>query len=382
MNYAFRQRPSREGVYVLDETIQQGSPSTPMIHSDITRASHVMIPTGSKTHRIAALDFTKGALVLFMVLYHWLNYFMATEGDFYRYLRFLTPSFIFISGFLISHVYLSKYGIGDPHLPKRLIHRGLKILGLFIFLNVTLSFLFSKSYNGKILFDPFSISNIIAIYVTGNVYVTGIGKAAAFYILVPISYLLLLSAGLLIPCRLNKYTFHVVCMFFLLCILILDLNGFESGNLELLTIGLLGVIIGYVPIEKINNVVRHPYTLVSAYLCYISAITVWDVVFPLQVVGVCLSLMLIYLLGAKNGEPGRMRSHIILLGKYSLFGYIAQIAILQLIFRVLRHINLGDGALVISFFGAFALTMLSVEAVDYARAKSTTVDSSYKAVFA
>src|SRR5207302_4152039 len=187
---------------------------------------------------------------------------------------------------------------------------------------------------------------------------------------------------LLIACRFYKYAFDVVFMFFLLCVLLLDLNGLESANLDLLTIGLLGVIIGHVPIEKINNVVRHPYTLVSAYLCYTGAITIWDVVYPLQVVGVCLSLLLIYLVGAKNGEPGRMRRHIILLGKYSLFGYIAQIAVLQLIFRGLRHINLEAGALGISFFGAFALTVLAVEAIDRVRAKSTTVDGLYKAVFA
>ena len=342
----------------------------------------MMMATASKTYRIPAIDFTKGALVLFMVLYHWLNYFIATQGDFYRYLRFLTPSFIFITGFLISSVYLSKYKIADPQLPKRLVQRGLKILGLFVFLNASISFLFSESYRGKLLFDPLSLSNIIAIYVTGNVYVAGIGKAAAFHILVPISYLLLLSAVLLIACRFYKYAFHVVFMFFLLCVLLLDLNGLESANLDLLTIGLLGVIIGHVPIEKINNVVRHPYTLVSAYLCYTGAITIWDVVYPLQVVGVCLSLLLIYLVGAKNGEPGRMRRHIILLGKYSLFGYIAQIAVLQLIFRGLRHVNLEAGTLGISFFGAFALTVLTVEAIDRVRAKSTTVDGLYKAVFA
>ena len=350
--------------------------------SDITRASHMMTATGSKTHRIPAFDFTKGALVLFMVLYHWLNYFISTEGEFYRYLRFLTPSFIFITGFLISNVYPSKYHIGDPHLTKRLVQRGLKILGLFIVLNTTIGLIFSGSYTGKVLFDHSSISNIIAIYVTGNIVIAGNGKAAAFHILVPISYLLLLSAGLLIVSRFYKYIFHVVCTFFLLCIFLLHLNGLESANLELLTIGLLGVIFGYVPLEKINDFVRHPYTVVFAYLCYAGAITLWDVVYPLQVVGVCLTLMLIYLLGANNDEPSLMRNYIILLGRYSLFGYIAQIAVLQLLYRSLRHINLEDGALGIPLLGGFALTVITVEALDRARAKSTTVDSLYKAVFA
>jgi peptidoglycan/LPS O-acetylase OafA/YrhL len=345
-------------------------------------SSHAMLATASKTYRIPALDFTKGALVLFMVLYHWLNYFIATEGDFYRYLRFLTPSFIFISGFLISSVYLSKYEISDWQLQKRLIQRGLKILGVFIFLNITISFLVRESYSGKLLFDPLSIMNITAIYVTGNVYTAGIGKAAVFHILVPISYLLLLSAGLLTAYRFYKYIFHVVCMGFLLCVFILDLNGFESGNLDLLTMGLLGVSIGHISIETINNVARHPYMLGGAYLCYLCAITVWNVIYPLQVIGVCLSLMAIYMLGTKHAEPGKLRRHIILLGRYSLFGYLAQIAVLQVIYRGLQHIDLGASELAISLIGAVTLTMLTVEVVDRARSRSTTLDGLYTAVFA
>src|ERR1051325_736043 len=69
--------------------------------------------------RDAAIDFTKGTLVLFMVLYHWLNYFVGPQGHYYNYLRFLTPSFIFISGFMISRIQLSRYGFDAWHLSKR-----------------------------------------------------------------------------------------------------------------------------------------------------------------------------------------------------------------------------------------------------------------------
>jgi len=154
-------------------------------------------------------------------------------------------------------------------------------------------------------------------------------------------------------------------------------------NLDLITFGLLGVIIGHIPLEKINAIVKYPYALVGAYLCYLIAITVWNVIYPLQIVGVCLSLLILYMLGTKNGEPGRMRKHILLLGRYSLFGYIAQIAILQLLFRIPQHVNLGAWVLLgLSFFGAFFFTMLSVQTLDWARARSTTMDWLYKAVFA
>jgi hypothetical protein len=344
-------------------------------------ASYTRTATGRPARRIPALDFTKGALVLFMVLYHWLNYFVSPEGD-YRYLRFVTTSFIFMAGFMISHVYFSKYDIVDNRLPKRLIQRGLKILGVFVFLNVIISVLFHESYNnGKVLFGDLSLRNLVAIYVTGNTVVAKNAKAAAFSILVPISYLLLLSGGFLVVCRSCRYIFHVVCTCLLLSIMALALAGLESAHLKLLTIGVIGVVSGYVSEDRIVSLVRHPYALVGAYVCYVIAITIWNVVYPLQVVGVFLSLMLIYYLGAEAGDPGRWRRHIILLGKYSLFGYIAQIAVLQSIYRSLQHVNLGVGAKGISLVGAFALTMLGVEVVDRVRAKSATVDGVYRAVF-
>jgi peptidoglycan/LPS O-acetylase OafA/YrhL len=341
-----------------------------------------MNTSDSKAQRNPALDFTKGALVLFMVLYHWLEYFVSTTGDFYRYIRFVTPSFIFITGFLISNIYLSKYGISDPRLPKRLLQRGLKILAIFVVLNLVISLLVSQSYAGRILFTSFSVSNLVAIYVTGNTVIGGSGKAAAFYVLVPISYLLLFSAGLLILGRLFKYIFQIVFVLFLGGILVLDLMGLKSWNLELLAIGLLGVLFGHVPIEKINRFLSHAYMIVGAYVGYLIAIRIWDVTYPLLVVGVCLSVMLIYLVGGKTGELGGVRKHVDLLGKYSLLGYIAQIAILQVLYRSLRYVNLGTGALILSFVLAFALTIISVEVVDRMRARSTVVDRLHKAVFA
>jgi hypothetical protein len=340
--------------------------------------SQKMATLSIKSNRIPALDFTKGALVLIMVLYHWLNYFYGSRDN--RYLRFLTPSFIFITGFLISNVYFSKYGATDPRLPNRLMYRGLKIFGVFILLNVGISLLFAG--NGRVLFDQLTVSNIIAIYVTGNVLIAGAGKGAAFYILVPISYLLLLSAALSIASRSYRYIFHVMFTAFLLGILVLYFRGVASPNLELLSIGLLGVICGYVPMDKIRAFVRHPYWLAIAYLSYVGIITVWNVVYPLQVVGVCLSLMVLYLLGEQSGPPGMVRCRVILLGKYSLFGYIAQIAILQLLRRGERYIDSENTILAVSFFLAFALTMVSVEGLDHARAGSKTVDRLYKAVFA
>jgi hypothetical protein len=338
-----------------------------------------MMTTSSKVNRILALDFTKGALVLIMVLYHWINYFNGPSDN--RYLRFLTPSFIFITGFLISNVYLTKYGILDPQLPKRLIQRGVKILGVFALLNLTRKFLALGNAQQQAS-AHLSIRTLIDLYVIGRGVGGGQAKAIAFFVLVPISYLLILSALLLVASRFYRYTFHVVCLLSLLCIVAIDFIGLESPNLELLTIGLLGVIIGYLPIEKVNAVVQHPYLLAIGYLLYLGAITLWDVVYPLQLIGVCLSLMIIYLLGQRSGEPGKVRRRIVLLGKYSLFGYIAQIVILQFLRLGLKNIDSKVAVLAFSFALAFALTILSVEIINLTRAGSITVDRLYKAVFA
>src|SRR3984957_12974562 len=106
-------------------TVQASNNSAPGVSSQGTASP-------AKTQRITALDFTKGALVLIMVLYHWINYFIGPDWGYYRYLRFLTPSFIFVTGFMVSHIYLSKYKAADPRLPKRLITRGLKLLAIFL----------------------------------------------------------------------------------------------------------------------------------------------------------------------------------------------------------------------------------------------------------
>jgi len=346
----------------------------------VTRGSHNMTATSGKSNRIEALDFTKGALVLIMVLYHWIDYFCGPYDN--RYLRFLTPSFIFISGFIISNVYLRKYGISDRKLPNRLIQRGLKILGVFVVLNAIRFLLVAGRSQGPQTPTRSWLQSFVDIYVIGTAAGGGDLKAVAFIILVPIGYLLILSAFLLIVSRFYRYTFHVVCLSFLVCVLITNFERFEIPNLELLTIGLLGVLAGYLPIERVNAAVRHPYSLAAAYLLYLVAITFWNVIYPLQIIGVYLSLMILYLLGEHSGEPGMARRTILLLGNYSLLGYIAQIAILQCLRLGFSHFGPEVAVRGLSFVLAFALTILSVMVVDKARAQSATMDRLYKVVFA
>ena len=334
----------------------------------------------SRPERIQALDYVKGALVLFMVLYHWLNYFHGMRDDIYRYIRFLTPSFIFITGFLIANVYLSKYKSADSRVPRRLLERGLKILGVFTGLNLAITYLLPS--NGRVFFDISSLPAIVSVFIGGNTLIPGVGKTAAFGVLVPISYLLVFSSGLLIINRFFPYTFHVMCGLSFLGVFILHLDGTASANVDLLAIGLLGVVVGHLDLTTMNRVIRHPSILLAAYGCYLAAITVWNVIYPLQVAGVCLTLIILYWMGMKEvGTQSAVRT-VVLLGKYSLYAYITQIAIVQMLYRGLRPFNPGLILLGLSFVAAFALTIWSVIAIDRARKKVTVVDKLYKAVFA
>jgi peptidoglycan/LPS O-acetylase OafA/YrhL len=332
--------------------------------------------------RIPAFDFTKGALVLFMVLYHWLNYFIGPQGEYYNYLHFLTPSFIFITGFLISHVHFGKYGTGSARLSGRLLIRGLKLLAVFVSMNLLIALFLPNSSVRQALSGGSLGADLYGIFVSGDVLIDGIGKAASFTILVPIAYLLISSAGLLLLCRFSRYTFHLACGLLLLSVIFREARGIQGWNLEFLMIGLLGVVLGYATSAQVAAFVSHRLALCGAYCIYLVAVTIWGVPLSLRITSVILTTALIYILGDKKGKPGLLRSHIVLLGKYSLFGYLSQIVILQILRRFFGPGDLGVEALLLSLLLGFALSMASVEILDRMRIRVSGVDRLYKAVFA
>jgi hypothetical protein len=264
----------------------------------------------------------------------------------------------------------------------RLIQRGLKILAVFMTLNIVRTYVLSDSRLAVTASDPWSLNNLIATYLTGNVYAGANGRSVAFFILIPISYLLLLSAALVVSARSNKYAFHLAFCLLLLCIVGLGLYGLEFANLEYITIGLLGVLLGYIPLQRITAFVTgRPMIVAALYIANVIVVTVWNPIYPVQIISVCINLLLLYLFGVKTNAKGRVGGLIVLLGKYSLFGYIAQIAVLQILYRGLRPLQWGAYQFVFSFIAAFAFTALSVEILNRARGRAVIVDRAYKAVF-
>jgi hypothetical protein len=207
----------------------------------------------------------------------------------------------------------------------------------------------------------------------------GTGRLVSFYVLLPISYVLILSAVMLLVFRGDKYIFYFATAAAMIGIVLLKVIGRPSEDLELVSFGLVGICIGFIAIESINRQLR-PYVIVPAYLLYLAAITAWNTPYPLQLTGVLLTLLLIYWAGRKSGDREWLSRMIVLLGKYSLFGYIAQIAILRALRYCLESYT-STAVLIASLIGAAAMTVATVAIMDRARFKVPLVNRAYNAVF-
>lgn len=338
------------------------------VRSTPTHTYVVAQTTPRKPVRLAGLDLAKGVLVLVMVVYHWMNYFIGLDSALYKYLRFLTPSFIFVTGFLISNVYLARFAAGERGIPARLIQRGLKLLGIVLVLNGAASILGTGTIAAR-LADQ-SLGGLAWAYLAGFAPVS-------FSVLVPIAYLLISAAGLLIMSRHFHGLFHLLSAALIVAALVFEWKGFQSGYLDLLSVGMLGVSVGHIPIAGVNRIVQRRAMILVAYVAYLWAITVWNAVYALQVAGVCLSLAVLYRPGGVV-QDNMLQRVLIRLGEYSLFAYIAQIVIL----RSGTHVfGAGTESAYAALFVGIGGTILSVEAVDRYKHRVAGLNRLYAAVF-
>jgi peptidoglycan/LPS O-acetylase OafA/YrhL len=324
--------------------------------------------------RIPGFDFVKGALVLIMVLYHWLNYFIGLQWGGYRYLRFLTPSFIFITGFLVSYVYLSKCAYDDSRLRRRLWLRGLKLLALFLALNIAAD----RTMGMRLRLD-FGDS-----YALGDaayaVFVEGTARAA-FDILVSISYFLLLAPVVLFISGRLKIPLWAMAAGAVIAALISESSRFTNPHFEMLSIALVGLAAGALRSDRASAVLHSPVVIIGAYVIYVAAITVWNVPFSLQVVGVCLSVLVLYALAEACGSTGLLQRYVIRLGQYSLLAYITQILVLQVLRRGLGNYALSGAEIALPFAIGVVATVAVVTVTASLRVRSTIFDRSYRIVF-
>lgn len=330
---------------------------------------------GSNSGRIAALDITKGLLVVLMVVYHTINYSVQYRLAF-KYLYFLPPSFIVITGFLLSHVYLARHTIGDVRLHTRLLIRGAKLLVLFTLLNIAAQFVHSKNYHNQLPGVGDFFSNFLDVYFYGE------RRLAVFEILLPISYLLLLSPLLLWLNHTHRLTLPLLTIGLLITCVILEAQDLSTSNFNLLCAGVLGMLAGRLSREQLNRLGRYAVWALLGYCATAALSYSWHPPFILQLAGACLVLIAIYGFSIQLASLDWVGARLERLGQYSLVAYIVQIGILQVISHFLGRPDLWSLLLLAYGVTALLLTGLIVDLVEKSRKSMPSLNSAYQAVFA
>ena len=332
-----------------------------------------MTPAQPPAQRLAFLDLTKGVLVLLMIAYHGLNYTDQYRLGF-RYFSFLPPSFILITGFLLSKVYAPRYEHGDPTLRSRLLLRGAKLIGLFTALNILAQFVRSPAYGRSV--------GVMGFWEQWQqVFFWGSGRIAVFEILLPIAYLLLIAPGLLWASHRHPRFLPLFTVVIVGTSVGLDYGGVDFANLKMISAGVLGMLAGRV-ISEPAMVGRYRWVALAAFGAYLPLGTARGYFFLIQLLGSCVALVLIAGLSVRWGERGWLQKRIVRIGQYSLVAYIAQIAILQTLSRFLGRPHPLDPEALLLFAGTPLLMALAVEIGHGWRQHSTRVDKIYRALFA
>jgi hypothetical protein len=312
---------------------------------------------------------------LFMVIYHGLNY-LGYQSVPHDYLSFVPPSFIMIAGYIITHVYVSKYGLTSQSLPARLIRRSCKLLLLFTFLNVGALLLFSSKLGGGALNLDRFIKNGFEIYIAGG------SRWAAFEVLLPIGYLLFLAIPVLKFQSLFPYAICGVSMMVAAVCLVMDYYGYSVYNLYLISAGAVGMAIGLMPGPIMNAASYSWIALLSAYLLYWCCFHIFGDIYIVQMFATLICLFIIYAVGTRIELQSWLPRQSLLLGRYSLLSYIIQILYLQIFIRSPFYRIFDLPGIVLIVIATMILTWGTILIVDYARTKNESFDGAYKFIFA
>jgi peptidoglycan/LPS O-acetylase OafA/YrhL len=325
--------------------------------------------------RLQEIDFTKGALVIFMVLYHAFNYSTELELGF-KYLGFLPPSFIFITGYLIAAVYFRRPPGRDAITSGRMIVRGVKLLVIFTALNVAGTLVSSRNYNGQ----PLSLKLFFSRW--EDIYLYGAGSLAAFEVLLPIAYVLLLGPLLLWLSRRGRWTVPAVAALTIAALAVLESRQGIPVNVAMMAAGLLGAALGGIPQRILSVPGRFWYLPIALYALFAAlAHESMSQRFLAQLAASFIAVTALYALGSRFRRPEWLMNRIYVLGNYSLLAYIVQIAFLQILFRRLGRPEPDSLAFLLLFLGTLMVTVVVSEATAWWRTRSAAGDRAYRLIF-
>jgi len=310
-----------------------------------------------------------------MLVHHSLNYY-PIGFPLIKYMRFVTGSFIFIAGFIITHFYITKYDLHEKTMYIRLFTRAIKLLLIFTVLNILIMMLLNNGLQSNAFDWSRLIHSIADLYIFGNY------EMFYFDLLVPIAYVLMFTCLLIFILKRNFNLLKYITLALIIYCSFRFFNNDGGYYLRYTTIGLIGASIGLIQHNKLEMISNYWLLIVVLYLIHILLLPIIKLYYPLYILIVILNLLFFYTLGMQIKQNNRLTDKIILLGKYSLISYIFQIAILQVLKRIMDFSFLGVNKTFIAFILATLTTYLFIEFVDYLRRYSDLINKMYNLVFA
>jgi peptidoglycan/LPS O-acetylase OafA/YrhL len=332
----------------------------------------------ARASRVPSVDSVKGLLVLAMVVYHVLSIASTGGVETFRYIRFVSGSFIFLAGYVISRFVSQRFERERAAVAWQLASRGIKVLVLFTALNLAIAI----SGLGNVDKQQLDMTGFFER--AGAIYLIGDSRASSFLILLSIGYLLMVSPLVLLSFSRARTLAPLIVLVAALILAAQPSITRQWPNADLWLIGLAGMAIGapvWATRLEAAPAWRVPW-LIGAF-----AVVVWFTgrfgdAGALYIVGVAMILKLLHDGVARLREGGAVTRELVRMGRYSLFGYIAQIAVIQLMFRALGSQRWSVGLEVLALGLAAALTTaLLCVAMDRLRASSRAADTAYRWVF-
>ena len=258
------------------------------------------------SRRIDALDWTKGALIVLMVIYHAINY-SAFPSLAFQLLAFLPLSFLLITGFLVGQVYAAKYDLKTWRPYTRLAIRGSKLFLLFAFLNIAYCIALRRSLSGGMAEFLFRSK---AIFLSGN------DPAAIFEVLLPIAYFLLVAPVLLLF-RSRTSSFIAFCSVVLILVCLgLEISNRPLRNVTLLSIGVMGMAFGLIPIQTIDRLAYKWVPVLLLYLMYRVLSYNFGEPYAIQALASVVGILVLYCCALHQNLSASLHRQMILFGQY------------------------------------------------------------------
>ncbi len=319
-----------------------------------------------------SLDFVKGVLVEIMILYHSINYFVG-RNIILNYIDFVTGSFVFLSGYMVSRIYWTKYNANTFLIFKRLSTRGFKLIVIFIVVNAIINVMITNNYNNAQLGMRVFLYNFTSIFLFGD------RRLAAFEILLPIAYSLIICATLLFIMRKRSLIITAIAVLFIFC----SIRNNLSYNLTFLTIGLSGMVIGFIKKDDKELFFNKKFKFLSLFVVvmYYVLISIGISNIDIYFMGVVSAVLTIYLFGVELNYEHYFSKTLVMMGQYSLISYLSQILFLQILFFLLRYRPVLDFKVAYVFLVTNIFVFLFCKLTIYFRKRHIYIDKCYRIIF-